>query len=53
MSDKKELTELEKAQQLLQEDKNKRLQSFSAELEELCKKYNCSIHQGQIMIKAD
>lgn len=41
-----ELTELEKAQQLVNEEKQKRCEAFKVEyeamVETLCKKYNCN-----------
>lgn len=51
--EKVELTEVEKAQQLIEQEKRERAESFSKELEELCQKYNCSLHVGQIMIQAN
>jgi len=46
MSEVKELNELEKAQQLVNEEKQKRCEAFQIEFEEmvkvLCKKYNCN-----------
>lgn len=38
-----ELTELEKAQYLINEDKKKRLELFQVELSELCKKYEVDV----------
>lgn len=43
MSETKELTELEKAQYLINEDKKKRLELFQVELSELCKKYEVDV----------
>lgn len=43
----KELTEIEKAQLLIEEEKAKRAEAFKAEYDtfvsELCKKYNCEL----------
>jgi len=43
MSEVKELTELEKAQQLVNEEKQKRVEAFQLELNELVKKHNVSV----------
>jgi len=43
MSELKELTELEKAQELLNAEKQKRAELFHVELQELLKKHNVSI----------
>ena len=45
-------TEIEKAQKLIANEKNDRAQAFSQELDALCKKYNCSIIQGNVIIQA-
>lgn len=44
---------LEEARELIEKDKQDRLSEFQKELEELCKKYNCSLSQGQIIIQAN
>ena len=47
-------TDLEKAQQLIVDEKNARCQAFNQELEALCKKYNCTIglEPARIIIQA-
>lgn len=49
----KELTEVEKAQQLIEQEKRERAEVFSKELNALCEKYKCSLYVGDIMIKVD
>lgn len=47
----KELTEVEKAQQVLIEDKKKRMEAFIKEYQELCKKYNCELY-SEVKLRA-
>jgi len=46
-------SEIEQAKALIEKDKNERMKLFQEELEALCKKYDCSLSQGQILIKAN
>ena len=48
-----ESNNLEEAKELIEKDRQKRLGEFQMELESLCKKYNCSLSQGQIIIQAN
>lgn len=43
MSETNELTELEKAKYLIDEDKKQRLELFQKELSELCQKYGVDV----------
>lgn len=51
--EKVELTEVEKAQALIEQEKRERAEAFAKELDELCQKYNCTLTVGQIMIQAN
>lgn len=51
MSEVKELTELEKATLLINEDKKQRLELFQKELSELCQKYGVEV-TANINLKA-
>lgn len=51
--EKVELTEVEKAQQLIEKEKKERAEAFKQELQALCEKYKCSLYVGDIMIKVD
>ena len=52
--EEKELTEIEKAQQLLAEEKIQREEAFKAELQLLCEKYQVAlfVSQPQLIIQA-
>ena len=52
--EEKELTEIEKAAQLIAEDKLKREETFKAELQLLCEKYQVAlfVSQPQLIIQA-
>jgi hypothetical protein len=49
----KELTEVEKAQQLIEKEKQERAEAFNQELQALCEKYKCSLYSGQVMIQVN
>jgi thiamine monophosphate synthase len=49
----KELTDVEKAKQLIEQEKQERAEAFKQELNALCEKYKCSLFVGDIMIKVD
>lgn len=44
---------IEEARKLIDKDKEDRAKQFQIEIEALCKKYNCSLLQGQITIQAN
>lgn len=48
-----ESNNIEEAKRVIEEDRQLRLKEFQLELEVLCKKYNCSLTQGQIIITAN
>jgi len=45
--------DLEEAKQVIEKDRQVRLTNFQLELETLCKKYNCSLTQGQVVVIAN
>jgi hypothetical protein len=51
--EKVELTEVEKAQAVIQQEKKERAEAFKQELNALYEKYKCSLHIGDIIIKVD
>ena len=51
--EKVELTEVEKAQQLIEKEKQERAEAFKQELNALCEKYKCSLFSGEVMIQVN
>ena len=44
--------EIEKAKELINKDKQARVEAFQKEIQALCEKYDCTLTQGQIIVQA-
>lgn len=52
MEEVKEQSEIEKAKELIEKEREQRAAAFKKELDELCQKYQCRIEYGPMLINA-